>query len=395
MRIMASKWLSEAAKKVSPYSITEIARYARKFDYDDFVYLNIGEPDFDTPGNIREAAMTAIQEGRTHYTTDIGIKELREAISSKLQRENKLNYSAEDITVVSGSQEGIAVLSQTLFSPGDEVILSNPYYPSYVQNVEMRGAVIKYVPLNRENGFQITAVDVEKNITPKTKSLIIVSPNNPTGGVQSLDELKAIAELAQRHDLLVISDEIYEHILYDGSAHYSIGSLPGMDQRTVTQNGFSKAYAMTGWRIGYVATPREITAKFQEIHRATVICPPSVSQYAALAALSGPQSSVRHMVEEFRKRREFVVKRLREIPHIRVYEPKGAFYVFPDFSYYTTDDEKLARDLIRDAHVVTVHGSGFGSMGRGHLRISFATSMEKLEEGLNRIEKHLKTLVTR
>jgi aspartate/methionine/tyrosine aminotransferase len=389
---MASKWLSETAKKVSPYSITEIARYARKFDYDDFVYLNIGEPDFDTPGNIREAAMTAIQEGKTHYTTDIGIKELREAISSKLKRENKLDYSAEDITVVSGSQEGIAVLSQTLFGPGDEVILSNPYYPSYIQNLELRGAAAKFVPLAADNDFQMTAADVEKSITAKTKAVIIVSPNNPTGGVQSLEELKGIAELAQKHDLLVISDEIYEHILYDGSAHFSIGSLSGMNRRTVTQNGFSKAYAMTGWRIGYVATPADITGKFQEIHRATVICPPSISQFAALAALRGPQDSVERMANEFRKRREFVVKRLREIPHIRVYEPKGAFYVFPDLSYYTKDDEKLAKDLIRTSHVVTVHGSGFGSMGRGHLRISFAASIEKLEEGLNRIEAHLKSL---
>jgi aspartate/methionine/tyrosine aminotransferase len=368
----------------------EIAKYASKYNYEDMVYLNIGEPDFDTPGHIREAAIEAIQSGKTHYTPDVGVRDLREAIAAKLESENGLHYSADDITVVSGSQEGISVVSQAILNPGDEVILSDPYYPSYTQNIYLRGAKPVFVPLRDNDGYQMSASDVEKAVTQKTKAIIMVSPNNPTGGVQSLDELKAIAETAVKHDLLVVSDEIYEYIVYDGHKHYSIGSLPGMLERTITQNGFSKSYAMTGWRIGYVATPRDLTPKVQEIHRATVICPPSISQYAALAALRGPKDSVTRMIAEFARRREFVVKRLREIPNVKVAAPSGAFYVFPDLSAYTMDDRSLAKDLIVKAHVVTVHGSGFGSLGRGHLRISFAASISKLEEGLNRLEEYLK-----
>jgi Aspartate/tyrosine/aromatic aminotransferase len=385
-----SRWLSELASNVPEYSIMEIAKYASTYRAEDMVYLNIGEPDFDTPGYIREKAIEAIQSGKTHYTPDSGIVELREAIAKKLRSENNLNYSVDDITVVSGSQEGISVVTQALLNHGDEVILSDPYYPSYTQNIWLRGAKPVFVPLRAENGFQMMAEDVEKAVTDKTKAIVIVSPNNPTGGVQSLEQLKAIAEIAIKHDFVVISDEIYEYIVYDGQTHHSIGSLPGMLERTITQNGFSKSYAMTGWRIGYLATPRELTPKIQEIHRATVICPPSVSQYAALAAITGSQDSVRRMVEEFSRRREFIVKRLREIPHVNVAAPSGAFYAFPDFSAYTNDDKALAKNLIKHAHVVTVHGSGFGERGRGHLRISFAASLSKLEEGLNRIEDYLR-----
>jgi len=390
--MLKEKWLSTSAKSVPTYAITEIARFARKYEEKGLIYLNIGEPDFDTPENIKEAAIRAIKEGKTHYTTDIGIAELREAISQKLRRVNSVDYSPEDITVVSGSQEGIAVLSQTILDPGDEVIMSDPYYPSYYQNVLLRGAKPVFVKLSPENGFEMKAEEIRKLVTPKTKAIIIVSPNNPTGGVQSLEELKQIAEIANEHDLLVISDEIYEYIVYEDAKHYSIASLPGMNERTILQNGFSKAYAMTGWRIGYVATPPSITPKFQEIHRASVICPPSISQYAALEALKGPQDFVKRMVDEFKKRREFVVKRIREMSEVKVSEPKGAFYVFPDFGYYTCDDEKFAKELIREAGVVTVHGSAFGPSGKAHIRISFAASMEKLEEGLNRIDAYLRTL---
>ncbi len=389
-RKLGRPWLSRSASEVPPYSITEIARYARNLGYEDFVYLNIGEPDFETPAHIREAGVKAIREGKTHYTTDIGISELRDGISKKLSTENNLDFSPNDITVVSGSQEGIAVLAQTLFDPGDSVIVSDPYYPSYVQNIELRGARLKTVPLRKENGFQMCAEDVRKAVDSRTKAIVIVSPNNPTGGMQDETELRGIADIAIENDLVVISDEIYEYITYGSHRHVSIGSLPGMQNRTIIQNGFSKAYAMTGWRIGFVATPPEITQKFQEVHRATVICPPSVSQYAALAALQGTKESVQRMVKEFGERRSFVMKRVRELDDVEANEPAGAFYLFPDFSSYTADDHGLALDLIREAHVVTVHGSGFGEQGRGRLRISFAASMERLDEGFNRIESFLK-----
>jgi aminotransferase len=385
------RWLSEAARNVPPYGIMEIARLARKVDQKDLVYLNIGEPDFDTPENIRSAAVRAIEEGKTHYTTDIGIQELREAISLKLVK-GGINYTPEDVTIVSGTQEGISVLSQTILDPGDEVIISDPYYPSYTQNILLRRGVPKYVPLSRENEFIMTAGEVRKQVTPKTKAIVLVSPSNPTGSVIPEAELREIAEIAKENDLLVISDEIYTDIVYDGIKPRSIAGYPGMNERTVVQSGFSKAYAMTGWRMGYVATPPAITQKFQEIHRATVICPPSISQYAALEAITGPQESVQRMVQEFARRREFVMKRLAEIPDLPVHKPKGAFYVFPDFSAYTKDDQVLAKDLIIHARVVAVHGTTFGERGKGHLRISFAASMEKLEEGLNRIDAYLRIL---
>lgn len=370
--------------------MVEIARYLRTLDIKDLINLNIGEPDFDTPAHVREAAINAINEGRTHYTPSEGIPKLREAIAQKLHRENNLDYSADQVTVVSGSQEGISVIAQTLFGPGDEVINGSPHYPSYVFNASMRGARTVFVPLRKEEGYQMTAEDIERAVTPRTKAIVIISPNNPTGGMQSLEELRSIAEVAQKHDLLVISDEIYERIVYEGHEHHSIGSIPGMMERTITANGFSKSYSMTGWRIGYFAAPKEINDKLQAVHRATAICPPSVAQYAALAALNGPQECVEEMSREFGIRRKLVLKMLREIPNVTVGEPAGAFYAFPDFSFYCgEDDEEFARELIREAHVVLLPGSSFGELGRGHLRLSFASSLAKLEEGLKRIQAYL------
>ncbi|MEM3670842.1 MAG: pyridoxal phosphate-dependent aminotransferase [Thermoprotei archaeon] len=384
--------MSRAATTVPPYSIMEIAKYASDSNIEDLVYLNIGEPDFDTPENIRNAAVRAINQGKTHYTHDMGLIELRRAISEKLRVQNEAVYPASSIITVSGSQEGISVLCKSLVDPGDEVILSDPYYPAYLQNVGLSGGRPIFIPLSESKGYQMSAEDIEKAVTKKTKMIILVSPNNPTGGIQSEEELKRIAEIAEKNDLLVISDEIYEYLVYSGHKHVSIASFKGMNERTIVQNGFSKAYAMTGWRIGYMALPEPLVPKVEEVHRATVICPPSVSQYAALEALTGPQDSVRRMVEEFSKRRDFVVKRLSEIPDVTISPPSGAFYVFPDFSKYEPDDRKLALSLIKEAHVVTVNGSGFGELGRGHLRISFAASMDRLSLGLDRIESYLKRL---
>lgn len=386
------RWLSSAAATVPPYGISEVQRYASRYGSDDMVYMSMGEPDFDTPLHIREAACKAINAGKTHYTLDVGIPELRQAISEKLLKENGVNYPASNIVVVSGSQEGISVLAKALLDPGDEVIMGNPYYPAYFQNVVLQGAKPVLVPLDRSNGYRMTGDAVAKALTPRTKLIVIVSPNNPTGGVQTPEDLQAISEIAETQDLIVVSDEIYEHIVYDGVTHTSISSLRGMKERTIVQNGFSKAYSMTGWRIGYMALPDELISKVEEIHRATVICPPSISQYAALAALRGPQQAVSEMTAEFSRRRNFVVRRLNEIPGVEIEPPKGAFYVFPDFSEYEEDDRKLALDLIREAHVVTVHGSAFGPAGKGHLRISFAASQEKLSEGLDRLEAHLKSI---
>jgi aspartate/methionine/tyrosine aminotransferase len=371
--------------------MVEVERSIRSFKPSDLIRLSLGEPDFDTPDHIRDAAILAIKEGKTHYTPGDGMPELREAIADKLRRENGLAYPADQVSVVNGSQEGISVITSAFFEEGDEVIMGNPYYPPYFINTVLRGSKAVLVPLLPENNCQMMANDIRKALTPRTKAIIIVSPNNPTGGVQSLEELKAISEVAIENDLLVISDEIYENITYDDHKHYSIGSLPGMLERTITQNGFSKAYAMTGWRIGYFGAPKDLCSKLQEIHRATTICASSVSQYAALAALRGSQDCVVRMAREFGRRRDLVLRILREIPDLGLVEPSGAFYVFPDFGAYAESDGQMVAELIRETRVVTMPGSSFGPMGKNHIRISFASSIDVLQEGLERVRRHLAT----
>ena len=386
---MGRPWLTKHAAMVPTYGMVEIERYIKTLPPADLIKLSLGEPDFDTPDHIRESAILAIREGKTHYTPGDGMSDLREAIANKLRRENGLSYPWDQISVVSGSQEGISVIAEAIFEEGDEVIMSNPYYPPYFINTVLRGSKPVFVPLLPENGYQMMASDIRKALTSRTKAIIIVSPNNPTGGVQSIEELKAIGEVAIENDLLVVSDEIYESIIYDGHKHYSIGSLPGMLERTITQNGFSKAYSMTGWRIGYFGAPLELCPKLQEIHRATAICASSISQYAALAALTGPQDCVARMAKEFELRRNLALKILREIPDLMVVEPRGAFYFFPDFSAYTDSDREIVSEFVRKTEVVTLPGSSFGSLGKNHVRISFASSLERLQEGIERIKKYL------
>jgi aspartate/methionine/tyrosine aminotransferase len=382
-------WLAEHAASMPAYGMVEIERYVKSLGGTDLISLNLGEPDFGTPDHIRESAILAIKEGRTHYTPGDGIQELREAIADKFQRENDLAYSPDQISIVAGSQEGISAITQAVFSEGDEVIMGNPYYPPYFINTVLRGSKPVLVPLLPENDYQMKASDIEKALTPRTKAIIIVNPNNPTGGTQSYEELKAISDIAIENDLLVVSDEIYEKIVYDRRKHYSIGSFPGMLERTITQNGFSKAYAMTGWRIGYLGAPAEICPRLQEIHRVTAICACAISQYAALAALRGSQECVTKMTKEFERRRDVALRILRDIPGLQVVEPKGAFYFFPDLSDYTTNDREIVTELVRETKVLTIPGSYFGPLGKNHIRISFASSIDKLEEGLQRIKNYL------
>jgi aspartate/methionine/tyrosine aminotransferase len=388
---MGRPWLTKHASSMTTYGMVEVERLLKSLKPADVIRLNVGEPDFDTPDHIAQAAILAIREGRTHYTPGDGIQELREAIAEKLHRENGLAYTPNQISVVAGSQEGVSVIAEALFEEGDEIIMSNPYYPPYFINTALRGAKPVFVPLLPENGHQMKADDVKKAVTPRTKAMIIVSPNNPTGGIQSIEELKAISEVAIENDLLVISDEIYENMIYDGYKHHSIGSLPGMLERTITQNGFSKAYSMTGWRIGYFGAPQDLCPRLQEIHRATTICANTIGQYAALAALLGSQDCVKRMTREFERRRDLVFKILQEIPDLRVAEPRGAFYFFPDFSAYTDNDRDLVTEFVRETGVVTLPGSSFGSMGRNHVRISFATSIDRLQEGIERIRNYIAT----
>ena len=358
---------------------------------EDIVHLEQGEPDFTTPNHILEAAVEAMRKGFTHYTEINGTLELRQAIAEKLERENGIEADPEkEITVTSGSQEAMFITALGILNPGDEALILDPYYPAYFEDTLLAEAVPVTVPLKEEENYHVNMETLEKRITKKTKMIWICNPSNPTGHVFSKEDLEVIAEVAKRHNLIVFADEIYEKLLYENSRHTSIGSLPGMEDRTITVNGFSKAYAMTGWRIGYIAAEKKLSATLRKLHYYTALCPNSISQKAALAALTGPQNCVQEMVKEYDRRRRLVLNELEKIEGLSYVKPKGAFYVFPNFSSFEESDEAMALYLLKNARVVTVPGSGFGEAGKGHLRISYSVSYKQVEEGMKRIKECLR-----
>ena len=358
---------------------------------EDIVHLEQGEPDFTTLNHILEAAVEAMRKGFTHYTEINGTLELRQAIAEKLERENGIEADPEkEITVTSGSQEAMFITALGILNPGDEALILDPYYPAYFEDTLLAEAVPVTVPLKEEENYHVNIETLEKRITKKTKMIWICNPSNPTGHVFSKEDLEVIAEVAKRHNLIVFADEIYEKLLYENSKHTSIGSLPGMEDRTITVNGFSKAYAMTGWRIGYIAAEKKLSATLRKLHYYTALCPNSISQKAALAALTGPQNCVQEMVKEYDRRRRLVLNELEKIEGLSYVKPKGAFYVFPNFSSFEESDEAMALHLLKNAGVVTVPGSGFGEAGKGHLRISYSVSYKQVEEGMKRIKECLR-----
>lgn len=357
---------------------------------ENIVHFEQGEPDFTTPRHILEAAVEATRKGLTHYTEMDGTMELRQAIAEKLEKENGVDTDPQtEITVTSGSQEAMFVTALGFLSSNEEALILDPYYPACFEDILLAEAKPITVPLNKERNYGIEKEVLEAKITERTRMIWMCNPSNPTGHVFSRQDLEIIAEIAQRHSLIVFSDEIYEKIVYDGARHVSIGSLPGMEDRTITVNGFSKAYAMTGWRIGYVAAGKELSATLRKLHYYAVLCASAISQEAAVAALLGPQDCVQEMVAEYDKRREFVLHELDEIESLSYTRPKGAFYVFPDFSDFEKSDEALALHLLKEAGVVTAPGSGFGKAGEGHLRISYSISYEQVKEGMKRIRTYL------
>jgi aminotransferase len=354
------------------------------------VHLEQGEPDFTTPKHILEAAVEATKKGFTHYTEIDGTLELRQAIAEKLERENGVDADPQtEVTVTSGSQEAMLIAALGFLNSGDEALILDPYYPACFEDTLLAEAVPVTVPLNERRNYGIELEALEKKITNRTKMIWLCNPSNPTGHVFSRQGLEIVAEVAQKHDLIVFVDEIYEKIVYDGAIHVSIGSLPGMEDRTITVNGFSKAYAMTGWRIGYVAAGKKLSATLRKLHYYAVLCPNAISQKAAFAALIGPQDCVQEMVREYNRRRELVLNELEKIKSLSYTKPKGAFYVFPNFSSYERSDEAMAANLLKEARVVTAPGSGFGRAGEGHLRISYSVSYAQVKEGMERIRRHL------
>jgi len=357
---------------------------------ENVVHLEQGEPDFTTPKHILEAAVEAMEKGFTHYTETNGMLELRQAIAEKLEKENDIDADPQtEITVTSGSQEAMLIAALGFLNKGDEALILDPYYPAYFEDVLIAEAQPVTVPLDEGKGYEIELGALESKVTKRTKMIWMCSPSNPTGHVFSKQDLEIIAEVARKHNLIVFADEIYEKIVYDGAKHVSIGSLPGMEDRTITLNGFSKAYAMTGWRIGYVAAGEKLSATLRKLHYYAVLCPNAISQKAAVAALAGPQGCVQEMVKEYSRRRELVLNELGRIGSLFYTRPEGAFYVFPNFTSYEKSDETFATRLLKEARVVTAPGAGFGKAGEGHLRISYSVSYEQVKEGMERIRRFL------
>jgi aminotransferase len=356
------------------------------------VHLEQGEPNFTTPEHILTAASEALKNGFTHYTEISGTLELRQAIAEKLERENDIQADPRtEVTVTSGSQEAMFDAALAILNPGDEALVIDPYYPAYYEDTLLAEAAPVTVPLDSESDYKIEAEALESKITSRTKMIWICNPSNPTGHVFTKQDLETLAEAAKKHDLIVFSDEIYEKLIYEDAKPVSIASLPGMENRTVTVNGFSKAYAMTGWRIGYMVAEKKLAAALSTLHYYTTLCANIISQKAALAALNGPQRCVQNMLAEYKKRRELILNELDKLDDVSCSKPKGAFYVFPDFSGIETSDEKLAIEILKDTGVVTVPGSGFGTAGEGHLRISYSAEQEQIREGMNRIRSYLES----
>lgn len=385
----------KAAKKMDqiPFSpirkvFDEIARL--RAEGKDIISLGIGEPNFDTPANIIAAMEKAAETGATHYTPNKGILPLRQAIVKYLERYD-LHYDAEEIICTVGVAEAIYMVFGAYLEPGDEVLVPDPAWVNYAHVPVLNGACSVPYVLRPENEFQIDVDALEELVTEKTKILVLIDPSNPTGAVQSAETLKKLADFAVRHDLLVISDEIYDQLLYDGKEHVSIASLPGMRQRTVVLNGFSKSYAMTGWRLGYAAAPMELLPPLAKMHAYMVTNATSMAQYGAVEALNGPQDSVEIMRAEFDRRRNYVIKAIREMPLLSCNRPQGAFYVFVDVAKTGMNGEQFVDFMIQHG-VGLVPGTAFGKSAENQVRLSYAASMEELEECMRRIRSALDTL---
>lgn len=354
----------------------------------DVVDLGGGDPDFDTPEHVRRAAEQAIESGQTHYVSAPGLPELRAAIARKLQVDNGVEVDpSEGVLVTPGGKAALFTALQALVEPGTQVLLPEPAWVSFRPMVELAGGEVLPVPLSADDGFRLTARALDQAVTPRTRLLIVNSPSNPLGRVLDPLELTAVADVATRHDLLVLSDEIYEKVVYDGLPHVSVASLPGMAERTLVFNGFSKAYAMTGWRLGYVAGPVELVGALRKVHGHLATCAASFTQVAALAALRGPQEPVQAMVAAWDRRRRRVCGALAALPGVRCGLPEGAFYAFVDLRQLGLSSAELSSRLLDEEGLAVTPGAAFGAAGEGHIRLSFATGDGELERALERIAR--------
>ncbi|EQB88195.1 aspartate aminotransferase [Clostridium punense] len=394
--------LSKKAMQISPSLTLAITAKAKKMKAEgiDVIGFGAGEPDFNTPKNIQQAAIKAIEQGLTRYTAASGIIELKEAIVDKFKRDNNLTYKTSQIIISTGAKQCLANVFQAILNPGDEVIVGVPYWVSYPELIQLADGVPVFAQSEESNSFKLTVEELQKVATDKTKAIIINSPNNPTGTVYTRNELEAIANFAKEKDLFIISDEIYEELLYGNEGHISIASLSeDAYNRTIVINGVSKAYAMTGWRIGYAAASEEVTKLMSNIQSHTTSNPCSISQYASVEALNGDQSEVENMKKEFKARRDFMVDRINSIKNLSCVKPEGAFYVMVNISKLLNKEVegKVIKDsltfsdlLLEKEKVAVIPGIAFGV--DNFIRLSYATSMENIKNGLDRIEKFVSTV---
>jgi len=356
------------------------------------ISLGVGEPDFDTPWHVRAEGIQSLERGKTFYTSNSGLLELREEICKWYKRKYNVdyNYKTEALLTVGGS-EGIDIALRAMLDPGDEVIIPEPCYVSYVPCVQLTGGVPVTIALKNENEFRLTPQELLDAITDKTKVLILAFPSNPTGAIMSREDLEPIAKICQEKDIFVISDEIYSELNYHDAGHCSIASLPGMHDRTIVINGFSKAYAMTGWRLGYALAPKIIAEQMTKIHQFAIMCAPTTSQYAAIEAVKNGDDDIAEMRQSYNQRRRFLLKQFADMG-LPCFEPKGAFYVFPCVKEFGITSDEFATRLLREEELAVVPGTAFGDCGEGFLRISYAYSLEQLKEAMKRLKKFVKRL---
>lgn len=384
------KVLSEKTVGLKPSGIRKFFDIVSEMK--DAISLGVGEPDFDTPWHIRDEGIYSLEKGRTFYTSNSGLRELREEICTYMKRTQDIDYQWDkEVFITVGGSEGIDLMFRAMINEGDEVLIPQPSYVSYEPCAVLADAVPVIINLKNENQFRLMPEELEAAITPRSKILVLPFPNNPTGGIMEKKDLEAIRDIIIKNDLYVLSDEIYGELTYTGNPHVSIASLPGMKERTVVVNGFSKAYAMTGWRLGFACGPEEIISQMVKIHQYAIMCAPTTSQYAAVEALRNGDDDVRMMRESYNERRRFVLHMLSEMG-IPCFEPMGAFYVFPCIREFGLSSEEFATRLLEEEKVAIVPGTAFGDSGEGFLRISYAYSIDNLRKALTRLSRFVTKL---
>ncbi len=353
----------------------------------DAISLGVGEPDFATPWHIRDAGIYSLEKAQTHYTSNSGLIELREQICSYVQKFN-LSYKPDEVLVTVGGSEGVDLVMRTVLEPGDEVLVHEPAFVCYKPCAQLAGGVPVTIQTTSDNGFKLTAQQIEEKITPKTKMIVLSYPNNPTGAIMTKEDLEPIAEVVKKHNIIVLSDEIYAELTYGGKKHFSIASLPDMKDRCIVVNGFSKAFAMTGWRLGFTLANSTLTKAMTKVHQYAIMSSPTTSQYAAIEALKNGEKSIRDMCAEYDDRRKIIVESFNKLG-LTCFDPEGAFYIFPSIQATGLSSNDFCEQLLMDQKVAVVPGTAFGDCGEGFIRVSYAYSIEQINKAVDRIEKFL------